>query len=93
MKLVEGTVFTKDMEKVVLALESTGLVVHEVNYDGRKMANFRLNKGIACLYNLFNRVKIRTVVNDELVGTLLETLRSFGECRFSIFNEGQICWA
>jgi len=93
MKLVEGTVYTKDMKKLASALEAMGLVVNEVFYDTRKVVTSGITRGKALLYNLCNRVKIRTVVNDEFVGPLIETLRNFGECEFSICNQEQACCA
>ena len=93
MKLVEGIIYTRDMERLSQALEAKGLIVQEVIYDGRKAINSGIRKGIAYLYNLINRVKIRTVINDDLVGTLMDTLCSFGDCRFDIFPEERICLA
>ena len=93
MKLVEGIIYTRDMAKLSKALESKGLIVHEVVYDGRRTINSGILKGIAYIYNLINRVKIRIVINDDLVGTLMDTLHSFGDCRFDIFPEEQICFA
>ena len=93
MKLVEGIIYTRDMEKLSKALEAKGLIVQEVMYDGRRAVNSGILKGVACIYNLINRVKIRTVINDDLVGTLMDTLRSFGDCRFVIFPEERICFA
>jgi nitrogen regulatory protein PII len=92
MKQVEGIIFTRDLEKLSKALEAQGFVVQEVMYDGRRAINSGILKGIAYVYNLINRVKIRIVINDDLVGTLMETLRSFGECRFDIFPEERICF-
>jgi nitrogen regulatory protein PII len=91
MKNVEGIIYTRDLEKLSQALEAAGFVVQEVLYDGRRAINSGVLKGIAYVYNLINRVKIRIVVNDDLVGTLMETLRSFGNCSFNIFPEEQIC--
>jgi len=92
MKKVEGIIFTRDLEKLSEALEANGFIVQEVMYDGRRAINSGVFKGIAYIYNLINRVKIRIVINDDLVGTLMETLRSFGECRFDIFPEEQFCF-
>jgi nitrogen regulatory protein PII len=92
MKQVEGIIFTRDLEKLSKALEAQGFVVQEVMYDGRRAINSGILKGIAYVYNLINRVKIRIVINDDLVGTLMETLRGFGECRFDIFPEERICF-
>ena len=93
MKQVEGIIFTRDLEKLSKALEANGFVVQEVIYDGRRAINSGIHKGIAYVYNLINRVKIRIVVNDDLVGTLMETLHSFGECIFNIFPEERISLA
>jgi nitrogen regulatory protein PII len=91
MKQVEGIIFTRDLEKLSTALEAKGFIVQEVMYDGRRAINTGVLKGIAYIYNLINRVKIRIVINDDLVGTLMDTLRSFGECRFDIFPEERLC--
>ncbi len=80
VKLIEGTIYTGEMEKLTDALEAMGLIVH----DGHRMVNNGIIKGIACLYNLASRVKIRTVINDEMVGAIMETLRDFGDCRIVI---------
>ncbi len=93
MKLVEGIIYTRDMGIMSKALEAQGLIVQEVIYDGRRAINSGILKGIAYVYNLINRVKIRIVINDDLVGTLMDTLRCFGECRFVIFPEEQMCLA
>lgn len=92
MKQVEGIVYTRDLERLSKALESKGFIVQEVIYDGRRALNSGLLKGIAYIYNLINRVKIRIVINDDLLGTLMETLRSFGDCNFDIFPEERICF-
>jgi nitrogen regulatory protein PII len=92
MKLVEGTIYTRDLEKLSTALEANGFIVQEVMYDGRRAINTGILKGIAYIYNLINRVKIRIVIHDELLGTLMDTLRSFGECSFNIFPGEQICF-
>jgi nitrogen regulatory protein PII len=91
MQQVEGIIYTKDLEKLSKALEEKGLMVQEVIYDGRKTKNSGILKGIAYIYNLINRVKIRIVINDDLVGMLMDTLRSFGDCRFIVFQEVQVC--
>jgi len=80
MKLLEGVIFTRDMEKLAKALEAKGLIVHEIVYDGCRKANTGISKGVVCLYNLVNRVKIRIVISDDLVSMLTDTLRSFGDC-------------
>jgi nitrogen regulatory protein PII len=92
MKQVEGIIFTRDLEKLSKALEAQGFIVQEVMYDGRRAINSGILKGIAYVYNLINRVKIRIVINDDLVGTLMETLHNFGECRLDIFPEERICF-
>jgi nitrogen regulatory protein PII len=92
MKQVEGIIFTRDLKKLSKALEAQGFVVQEVMYDGRRAINSGILKGIAYVYNLINRVKIRIVINDDMIGELMETLRSFGECSFNIFPEEQICF-
>ncbi len=93
MKLLEGVIFTRDMETLAKALEAKGLIVHEIVYDGCRKANTGISKGVVCLYNLINRVKIRTIINDELVGSIMDTLSSFGDCKFVIFPEEQVCLA
>ena len=93
MKNVEGIIYTRDLEKLSKALEAKGFIVQEVIYDGRRAINSGVLKGIAYVYNLINRVKIRIVINDDLVGTLMDTLRSFGNCSFNIFPEERICLA
>ena len=93
MKLVEGIIYTRDMAKLSKALEAKGLIVQEVVYDGRRAVNSGIRKGITYIYNLIYRVKIRTVINNELVGILMDTLRSFGDCSFVIFPEERICFA
>ena len=90
MKKVEGIIYTRDLEKLSKALEANGFIVQEVIYDGRRAINSGVLKGIAYVYNLINRVKIRIVINDDLVGTLMDTLRSFGNCSFNIFPEERI---
>jgi len=91
MQQVEGIIYTKDMEKLSKALVEKGLIVQEVIYDGRKTKNFGILKGIAYIYNLINRVKIRIVISDDLVSMLTDTLRSFGDCSLVIFPEERIC--
>jgi nitrogen regulatory protein PII len=93
MKKVEGIIYTRDLEQLSQALEAAGFIVQEVLYDGRRAINSGVLKGIAYVYNLINRVKIRIVISDDLVGTLMDTLRSFGNCSFNIFPEVQICLA
>jgi nitrogen regulatory protein PII len=87
MKQVEGIIYTKDMEKLSKALEERGLVVQEVIYDGRMAKNSGILMGIAYMYNLINRVKIRIVISDELVAALTDTLRGFGDCRLAVLQE------
>ena len=91
MKKVEGIIYTRDLEKLSKALEAQGFIVQEVFYDGRRAINSGVFKGIAYVYNLINRVKIRIVINDDLVGTLMDTLRSFGNCTLNIFPEERLC--
>jgi len=93
MKQVEGIVYTRDVEKLSKALEAHGFIVQEVVYDGRRAINSGILKGIAYIYNLINRVKIRIVINDDLVGTLMETLHGFGDCSFDILPGERICFA
>jgi nitrogen regulatory protein PII len=93
MKKVEGIIYTRDLEKLSKALEAKGFIVQEVLYDGRRALNSGVLRGIAYVYNLINRVKIRIVINDDLIGTLMDTLRSFGNCSFNIFPEERICLA
>ena len=93
MKLVVGIIYTRDMLKLGDALEAMGLIVHEIACDGCRTVQYRVFEGVACVYRLLNRVKIRTVISDELVGTLMETLHSFGNCKFIIIPEEQICVA
>jgi nitrogen regulatory protein PII len=91
MKNVEGIIYTKDLENLSKALESNGFIVQEVVYDGCRVINSGFIKGIAYMYNLINRVKIRIVVNDDMVGKLMDTLRSFGNCSINIYSEEQVC--
>jgi nitrogen regulatory protein PII len=93
MKKVEGIIYTRDLKKLSQALEAAGFIVQEVLYDGRRAVNSGVLNGIAYIYNLINRVKIRIVINDDLVGSLMDTLRGFGNCSFNIFPEEQICLA
>ncbi len=90
MKLVVGIIYTRDMLKLGDALEAMGLIVHETAYEGHRVVQYRVFEGVAYMYRLLNRVKIRTVVSDELVGTLMDTLHSFGNCKFVITPQ-QIC--
>jgi nitrogen regulatory protein PII len=91
MKLVEGTIDTRDMAKLSNALEAMGLIVLEIIYDGRRTVNYGIIEGIACVYNLINRVKIRTIVSDERVGAMMDTLHGFGNCKFIIIPEERFC--
>jgi len=91
MKLVEGIIYTRDKKKLAAALEAGGLIVKEVIYDGRRAINSGTLNGIAYVYDLINRVKIRTVINDDLVGMLMDTLRSCGDCKFIIIPEERFC--
>lgn len=91
MKLIEGIIYTRDLGRLAAALEAMGLIVHEIVYDGRRTKRYGIVEGIACVYNLLNRVKIRTVIGDERVGMMMETLRSFGNCEFVIIPEEQFC--
>jgi len=93
MKLIVGIIYTRDMLKLGDALEGMGLIVHEIAYEGRRAVQHRAYEGVAHLYRLLNRVKIRTIINDELIGTLMETLRIFGNCKYVIIPEEQICLA
>jgi nitrogen regulatory protein PII len=93
MKLIVGIIYTKDMLKLGDALEAMGLIVHEIAYKGRRAGHYKVFEGVAHMYRLLNRIKIRTVISDELVGTLMETLHSFGNCKFVITPEEQICFA
>jgi nitrogen regulatory protein PII len=93
MKLVVGIIYTRDMQKLSAALEAMGLIVHQIAYDSRKSVRSGVLEGIACVYNLLNRVKICTVISDELVGTMMKTLRSLGSCEFVIIQGKQICLA
>lgn len=81
MKLIEGIVYTKEIENLSDALEAMGLIVH----DGHRTVSNGIVRGIAYLYNLVTRVKIRTVISDEMVGTFMETLHCFGDCRIQVF--------
>jgi nitrogen regulatory protein PII len=91
MKLVVGIIYTRDMLKLGDALEAMGLIVHEISYEGRRAVQYKVFEGVAHMYRLLNRVKIRTVISDDLVGTLMEALHSFGNCKFVIIPEWQIC--
>jgi nitrogen regulatory protein PII len=93
MKLIEGIIYTRDIEKLAAALEAGGLIVKEVIYDGRRAINSGTLNGIAYVYNLINRVKVRTIINDDLVGKLMDTMCSFGDCKFVIIPEERFCLA
>ncbi len=93
MKLVKGIIYTRDMQKLTAALEAMGLIVHEIVCDGRGTMRNGMLEGIASVYNLINRVKIRVIISDELVGTIMDNLRSFGNCQFLILSKDQICLA
>jgi nitrogen regulatory protein PII len=93
MELVKGIIYTRDMQKLTAALEAMGLIVHEIVYDGRRTMRNGVLEGIASVYNLINRVKIRVIISDELVGTIMDNLRSLGNCQFIILPKDQICLA
>jgi nitrogen regulatory protein PII len=93
MKLVQGIIFTRDMEKLSKSLEAKGYIVKEVIHEGRRAINSSVIIGIAHVYNLINRVKIRIVISDDLLGELMDTLHSFGNCSFNISPEERICLA
>jgi nitrogen regulatory protein PII len=93
MKLIVGIIYTRDMPKLSDALEAMGLIVHEIAYDGRRAVQYRVFEGVAYICRLLNRVKIRTIISDELVGMMMETLHGFGNCKFVIIPEEQICLA
>ncbi len=90
MKLVVGIIYTKDILKLGDALEAMGLIVQEIVDDSRRAVKYRVFEGVAYIYRLLNRVKIRTLISDELVGTMMEALHSFGSCKFVI---EQVCLA
>ena len=92
MQQVEGIIYTKDLEKLSKALEGKGLIVQEVIYDGRMAKNSGIIKGIVYIYNLINRVKIRIVISDDLVGMLKDTLYSIGDCKLVVLPEDRICF-
>ncbi|MGD0586177.1 MAG: P-II family nitrogen regulator [Oryzomonas sp.] len=93
MKQVDGIINTKDMERLSKALEAKGFIVYEVMYNGSRAINSGILKGVAYIYNQFNRVKIKIVIDDNLVGTLMDTLCSIGECSFDISPEVRVSLA
>jgi len=93
MKLIVGTIYTRDMLKLADALEAMGLTVHKVAYDGHRAVHCRVFEGVVYICRLLNRVKIRTVISDELVGTMMEVLRDFGNCKLVIVPEVNNCLA
>jgi nitrogen regulatory protein PII len=93
MKRIVGIIYTKEMPKLCDALGAMGLTVHEITYDGRRAVNLKVIESVAYMYRLLNIVKIRTVISDELVGAMMETLHSFGNCKFNIIPEEHICFA
>jgi nitrogen regulatory protein PII len=88
-----GIIYTRDMQKLSAALEAMGLIVHETVCDTRRSASYAALEGIASVYNLINRVKIRVIISDELVGAIIENLHSFGNCKFVIVPEEPFCRA
>jgi nitrogen regulatory protein PII len=93
MKLIVGIIYTKEMLKLGEALGAMGLVVHEIANDSHRGLQSKVFEGVAHLCRLLNRVKIRTVISDEMVGAMMETLHSFGNCKFVIIPEEQFCFA
>jgi nitrogen regulatory protein PII len=89
--MVEGIIYTNDNKNLTAALEAMGLIVREIIYEGPRTVRYRVSEGVACVYNLLNGVKIRIVISDELIGTIMENLRSFGNCDFVIISEEHFC--
>lgn len=93
MKQVDGIIITKDMEKLSQALEAKGFIVYQVIYNGSRAINSGILKGVAYIYSQINRVMIKIVIDDNLVDTLMDTLRSFGECSLDISPEVRVSLA
>jgi len=93
MKQVDGIICTSDLENLSKALKEKGFIVHEVIYDGRRAINCRISKGVVYVYNQVNKVKIKIVIEDDLVDTLMDTICSFGNCSLDISPEVRICLA
>jgi|GEM_PF-2002280 len=93
MKQVDGIIITKDMESLSKALEAKGFTVCEIMYNGSRAINSGILKGVAYVYGQMNRVMIKIVIDDNLVGTVTDILRSFGECSFDISPEVRACLA
>jgi len=93
MKQVDGIICTNDLENLSKALNEKGFIVHEVIYDGRMAINCRISKGVVYVYNQVDKVKIKIVIEDDLVDTLMDTLCSFGNCSLDISPEVRICLA
>lgn len=89
MKLIEGIVYSKDVGKIVDALETMGLIVH----DGHRTVNNGIIKGMAYIYDMVTRIRIRTVIGDEMVGIVMETLHGFGDCKIAILPAESVCLA
>jgi nitrogen regulatory protein PII len=87
MKFITGIIYTRDLQKVAEALKAMGLIVHQITSGGRGTLHHGVTDGLAIVHHVFNRVKIRTMIRDELVGTMLDALHSFGNCRFVITPE------
>jgi nitrogen regulatory protein PII len=93
MKQVDGIIFTKDMERLSQALEAKGFIVYEVMYNGSRAINSGILKGVAYIYSQISRVMIKIVIDDNLVGTLTDTLRGIGECSLDISTEVRVSLA
>jgi nitrogen regulatory protein PII len=93
MKQVDGIIITNDMERLSQALEAKGFIVYQVMYNGSRAINSGIIKGAAYIYNQINKVMIKIVIDDNLVGTLTDTLCSFGDCSLDISPEVRISLA
>ena len=93
MQQVDGIIITKDMERLSQALEAKGFIVYQVMYNGSRAINSGILKGVAYIYNQINRVMIKIVIDDNLVGTLMDTLRGIGECSLDISPEVRVSLA
>jgi nitrogen regulatory protein PII len=94
MKQVDGIIFTKDMERLSQALEAKGFIVYQLMYNGSRAINSGILKGVAYIYSqIMSRVMIKIVIDDNLVGTLTDTLRGIGECSLDISTEVRVSLA
>ncbi|MCM0084245.1 hypothetical protein L4X63_21920 [Geomonas sp. Red32] len=98
MKLMKGIVYTREIGRVALALQGAGLVVNESGSDRQPVRvtgptgartpfpEAESGPGTAWLNLLLNRVRITTLVSDEMIGAVMESVRVIGECKFSVLE-------